>query len=497
MGDLKDIAENGAAIVVGAFALCSAPMVASALPLAIPAAALAAIALDHRSASAKSILTRSQKRVHKALSACPDLTAQDIAGAKAAFAGKNDLHVRVEDIVAALASPAPEEELTQRLFGAPERYTPGTQTILRLTVTHALQDLRDGKLQAAITQELALTILRDNRQIKDDLQRLNAYIELLSETTISTLKADISTLEENKLITRELIVSIAQRVAPDVSDFHEAITAIKRAIDCAIQMDKEGQTPSNHGEHLDQIFQRVTELNRAGDLDEGARALQAAKADSIARQKAETARHQTEMASLLDRELTQQRLRRDAPAFASAAMERRELETDGAKLSFNQLQALQDELYVRGRDFGDRFDLEVSIELAQRCRDLAPSENDRAAALNNLGNALRNQGIRTAGPKGARLLGEAVTAYHNALRVRTEDAQPPQWAMTQENLALAEQARARHDSCTDPAPHLRAALDHVTAALRVYDPTHQSYDHDTATRLRDDLRAALAAGGEA
>jgi hypothetical protein len=65
--------------------------------------------------------------------------------------------------------------------------------------------------------------------------------------------------------------------------------------------------------------------------------------------------------------------------------------------------------------------------------------------------------------------------------------------MTQENMALLELACAAHDTCINPAPHLRAALDHVTAALTVYDPDHMPYDHSTATRLRDDLLAQFAA----
>jgi len=114
-----------------------------------------------------------------------------------------------------------------------------------------------------------------------------------------------------------------------------------------------------------------------------------------------------------------------------------------------------------------------------------------ATTQNNLGIALRNQGTRTAGEPGAGLLGQAVDAYRAALIVRTQDAHPVDWAMAQENLALAEEARADHDSTADPRPHLTAALAHVEAALTVYDPEHMSYDHDTATRLRDRLRDRL------
>jgi len=116
-----------------------------------------------------------------------------------------------------------------------------------------------------------------------------------------------------------------------------------------------------------------------------------------------------------------------------------------------------------------------------------------AMTTQNLARALQNQGSRTEGAAGAAMLGQAAEAYRAALEVRTRADHPVQWAMTQENMALLEQARAAHDTCTDPAPHLRAALDHVTAALTVFDPDHMPYNHGTATRLRDALLAQLAA----
>ena len=118
-----------------------------------------------------------------------------------------------------------------------------------------------------------------------------------------------------------------------------------------------------------------------------------------------------------------------------------------------------------------------------------------AALQNELANALQTQGSRTAGEAGAALLAEAVAAYRAALRVRTEAAHPVDWAMTQENMALAEKARAEHDCCADPRPHWEAALGHVEAALRVYDPVHMPYDYGTATELRDAIRAALDGDG--
>ncbi|MCO8145575.1 tetratricopeptide repeat protein [Rhodovulum tesquicola] len=121
---------------------------------------------------------------------------------------------------------------------------------------------------------------------------------------------------------------------------------------------------------------------------------------------------------------------------------------------------------------------------ALRVRTEAVHPEDWAMTMQNLGNALQTQGNRTPGPEGAALHGEAVAAYRDAVRVRTEAEHPVDWAMTQENMALAEEAIAAHDSTVDPRPHLEAALDHVEAALRVYDPVHMAHDYEQANALR-------------
>ncbi|GIT90563.1 hypothetical protein JANAI62_10180 [Jannaschia pagri] len=116
-----------------------------------------------------------------------------------------------------------------------------------------------------------------------------------------------------------------------------------------------------------------------------------------------------------------------------------------------------------------------------------------AITQNNLGIALQEQGIRTEGAAGADLLAQAITACRAALEVRTRADRPVQWAMTQTNIAFALLARSSRPDAGHPANDLRAALDAVDGALEVYDPVHMSYDHGTATRLRDDIQAALDA----
>ncbi|MCB1343165.1 MAG: hypothetical protein KDK24_19270 [Pseudooceanicola sp.] len=92
---------------------------------------------------------------------------------------------------------------------------------------------------------------------------------------------------------------------------------------------------------------------------------------------------------------------------------------------------------------------------------------DWAGTQNNLGNALQNQGTRTAGMEGAGLLAEAVTAYLAALEVYTRAEHPVQWAMTQNNLAVALQAQGTRTAGTAGAGLLAEAVTAYRAALVV------------------------------
>lgn len=118
-----------------------------------------------------------------------------------------------------------------------------------------------------------------------------------------------------------------------------------------------------------------------------------------------------------------------------------------------------------------------------------------ATTQHNLAASLMIQGASTAGPRGAALLELADAAYSSALEVRSPQAHPVDWAMTQENLAILHEAIARHDTCTDPVPPLRVALQHVDAALTIYDPVHLPRNYQQTTALRERILAALSVAG--
>ncbi|MCW5981172.1 MAG: tetratricopeptide repeat protein [Bryobacteraceae bacterium] len=104
--------------------------------------------------------------------------------------------------------------------------------------------------------------------------------------------------------------------------------------------------------------------------------------------------------------------------------------------------------------------------LKVRTREELPQ--DWATTQNNLGNALQEQGRRTGGAESAALLAQAVAAYRAALKVRTREELPQDWAMTQNNLGNALQEQRRRTASAEGAELLAQAVAAYGAALEVF-----------------------------
>ncbi|WP_051415143.1 tetratricopeptide repeat protein [Marichromatium purpuratum] len=91
---------------------------------------------------------------------------------------------------------------------------------------------------------------------------------------------------------------------------------------------------------------------------------------------------------------------------------------------------------------------------------------------NNLGNALQEQGTRTGGEAGQRLLAEAVAAYRAALEVYTRAQLPQQWATTQNNLGTALQEQGTRTGGEAGQRLLAEAVAAYRAALEVFSLEH-------------------------
>lgn len=129
----------------------------------------------------------------------------------------------------------------------------------------------------------------------------------------------------------------------------------------------------------------------------------------------------------------------------------------------------------------------MAIALARASQERAATADERGTALNDLGTALATLGQREPGTV---RLEHAVTAYRDALKERTRDRVPLQWAMTQMNLAIAE--LALHRKAPDPGRLAKARTRVVEARAIVTEgaPRYVEIADDSLaaidTALRDD-----------
>ena len=287
----------------------------------------------------------------------------------------------------------------------------------------------------------------------------------------------------NAGIDEEIIIELARPIARDVEDADQALKELERAVAIAKAVEREGAMRANTSDFVEEVLKRVAALSRNGAFDEAAQEASAAY-EHWREQEAE--RQEREAAAglkILNTGLELDMLRRD-PKGAAARIDlmiRHEGHAD-QDAHFHELRRRWGEWYERGRDKGLNFDLEVSIELARLSAGFANGPDQKGTALNDWGIALRELGIREIGTarleeavkslsggagrahprarspsmgddpeqsgrtpcaelgcreSGTARLEEAVEAYRAALKERTRERVPLQWAMTQNNLGVA------------------------------------------------------------
>ena len=111
-----------------------------------------------------------------------------------------------------------------------------------------------------------------------------------------------------------------------------------------------------------------------------------------------------------------------------------------------------------------------------------------AATQNNLGNALKTLGARDSGTD---RLEQAVEAFQQALKERTRDRVPLDWAMTQYNLALTYLTMFEK---TAQAAHLDRAQDLLRTAAAEFAAAGASHYVDAVAHLQAKIDAARSAG---
>jgi transcriptional regulator with XRE-family HTH domain len=261
-------------------------------------------------------------------------------------------------------------------------------------------------------------------------------------------------------ISESLMVALAYEYAKGShGDLQSAYLGLRAALQTAAQMQQTARLPHNTLDQVDAVLAEVNRLNRAGQLEAGAQALDAALAEARDR----VAQQTSGLMRMLDSAVDQARLLNRPDMAATALVERLHFETPADP--FSALRALQEEWYERGRDQGGNFDLEVSLGVGEWLASRA--ENSRAIAeiFSSMGAALSTLGERK---RDVLSIKKAASLFQKALSKIDRSLDTGFWASTQNNLGIVYFSLAKHtESQTD-----------LFAALRAFDLALEVQTHD-------------------
>ena len=285
---------------------------------------------------------------------------------------------------------------------------------------------------------------------QEAIERDNNADVILKELLARTQRSGDDVRLRDEGITEKAIVRLAQRIAVDVDDVGQAWLELQNAMDIAVRVQSEGAVRSNHGDFVDEVLARVAAFAKEGEYAAAGAAIDSALAQAEA-----------QVARLLHSGVEVALLERDT-AKAAALLLRKADGDAGGRAAFETLRALQDHHYEIGRDKGSNLDSALAIDIAVLVVARAATPDERGAAGNDLGIALRTLGERESDTARLKL---AEKAYTEALKEYTRDRVPLDWAMTQMNLGNALQTLGARESDT---ARLEQAVAAYTEALKEY-----------------------------
>ncbi len=367
----------------------------------------------------------------------------------------------------------------------------------------------------------------ERRDIKEGVSNLADYLIAQNQQLAADLGAS-----------NERLINLAELVASKVSDPASAADYLQGALDRLKQLEAEGKQGTNFGGLIDQviaeIFTAIDDEDIAGARTKGAAAFEQLKAQqqelAAAKEKVVDTNIQTALLDL------------DVDGALHWVLQKLALQSGGAP-SLDDLRSEMRNWYELALNRGLRLEMDLAIAVARHNIKMTDDPEERAMCQNDLGTVLAEQGERSSGEKGLKLLQDAVKAYRAALEIRTKDTMPDDWAMTQNNLgnALQEQGsrseekglqllqdavkayRAAleiytedampadwamtqnnlgiayvriadlHDIATDKITSLEQAATCFRAALTVFDSSNMPYNFDKAIRALQAVESQLAA----
>jgi tetratricopeptide (TPR) repeat protein len=302
--------------------------------------------------------------------------------------------------------------------------TPLAEPFFRSVAEATLRVLLDrADTIAALAPALWRKSLQNDTTVLATTARTEAKLDSQSQRLARMEEILLGLGGTTKGVPEATVVELARRIEPHVSSIDEAIAALRRAIDLAGDALARGEAGSNVDAYVDATLRRLAALTAEGRLDTAAAAADTAVAEADAG-----------LNQLLDAAIRQHLLVFDAEGAARQIVRKLDIEARGPSNVFIALRREQDAWYERGRDFGLRIDLEVSICLSRESVGRARDWGERGLALNNLGTALQLAGQRDGG---ADKLQNAIDAFAAALKEWTRERVPLDWARVQSNLGDA------------------------------------------------------------
>ena len=372
-----------------------------------------------------------------------------------------------DELTTALADHAMPNDFTTRFMGDGQL---GWFSLFIIFIRECLKN-QDNARHAFIIGGLS-DLQNAVTRIEEAQARLEAKVNELPSAQ-DNVQALMAALAQSGVLARveaqglaeRFIFSLAARLNPEIAgNLEQAQREIEAAVDIALDIQRRGLSPgSNEDAFITQVLAEVARRNQAGDLDAGAAAVDAGLAQLAQLENAQREELRRKRGTLLETAIEQDLLRRDAPAVAKRVETLVALEVPNRPAWAPAFLERWDGFYETGRDKGINLPLEVAIAMAQRMLATAETGDEHGTALNLLGNALSDLGEREPGTE---RLEEAVTAYREAIKERTRDRVPLDWAMTQNNLgiALAELGRRAGDAARleDAVTACREALEERT-----------------------------------
>jgi tetratricopeptide (TPR) repeat protein len=488
MSHAKDIAQNSTAICVAVLGLSAATG-----SVAISVAGLIPISLqlfNTHQPTAQKVIKRVVKDIENSETVSPETlkAARDLLVAE-----KTEITVNRID----LPEAAKREDFYSAVIGHlmstfPQDANPNALRLIRVVMGHAFQACRyEGAFHKPFVQELLVADRRDMTAIKEMVESLHVSQKEKEDLRIQLARAQTELGSTNTLLQGFLATIVGRHVPPeefaktlfqmaaDWKSAGEQITMLDAAHNLSPRLNdlKQQAMSAYEAENVELAWNLLSEIEE----EETATLKHHAKErDDLAKAEAEYKErlHETKSAKLA---ISRSRL----DVERTVALEIEKLELNGGGL--DALRAVQDVWYERGRDKGLRFDLEVAIELAKESLDRAVGPDQRGTALNDLGNALQTLGEREGSTD---RLHAAVAAYTEALKERTRERVPLDWAMAQMNLGTALRTLGEREGSTD---RLHAAVAANTEALKEY--TRERVPLDWAA-TQNNLGTALQTLGE-